>query len=172
MKYFWNMISFQMIWWSQALLVPQNLEWIALSFSAGLLLIHWRWISNHPKLEFKVITLLALTGYLIDLILHTLGFFHLKGGAPYGWILVVWLGFSTTWVHSLRSVILNPWFLGLGSFIFGPLSYYASQELGLMKYNHSLWPSLFFHGVLWSILMFALRQILIHQSLLKESTYE
>lgn len=104
----------------------------ALPAGAVILVLHWRLLGRGAR-EWMFIGGAALLGLAMDLGWQRLGLiaFH-EGGAPGvpPWLVMLWLLFATTLLHSLAWLQTRLWLASVLGAVAGPLSYFAGLEVG------------------------------------------
>lgn len=141
-----NVIGFQLSW--LACVVGGALPG---GMAVGAFLI-WHVRCLHPG-EGRLMLAVTLAGLLMDTLLYHLGIFQFPGhdGALIpAWLMLLWLAFTATLLHSLRVMFVRPWLIGLVSAVAAPLSYYAGSRLGAVDLSeYGVW----IIGLSWGLLM-------------------
>lgn len=141
-----NLASYQAIWWLAALQIVPTLYLFVLS--AILLAIHLSVIRTARKQELGLVLIFATLGYLIDSQILASRIFEFKTESSL-WLFAVWIQFMTTISMSLKSIMLRPILGPTLAAVFGPLSYWAAEKLGVLSYQEPLFQNLAIHGLIW-----------------------
>ena len=152
-----KLIQFQGCW--LAIVFGQAYGLQQQGFAVAALLFAWVLLEDSLwKKELVFGVLLGVGGWSLDCALVRLGLFSfpqfLGDFAPY-WMIALWLSFSLGledfYVFAVRGFRGLRVLMFIGA-ILGPVSYYASEEFGLVFYSRPLWLSLLLHGMLWAVL--------------------
>lgn len=145
-----NAVLYQSIWF---LCVLGREDWIGISLA--LLALHLVWCSQRGS-ELAVMLICSLIGIGFDVTLAIFDVYRFTpdpGWLPIPWWLVVlWLGFTTTLRHALSWFIDRPLLFIVAAAIGAPLSYVAAVRLGAVIFPYgSLATALVLAGV-WAML--------------------
>ena len=103
-------------------------------------------------------------GYLMDSIFSLTGKIDLDpAGESLLYLVCVWLLFASTLNSSMKWLINSP----LKSCLLGiaaPMSYFAAEQFGKVKYSEPLVSSLIIHALLWSFLMLIVHKLYFGQN--------
>jgi hypothetical protein len=151
-----NAAGFQAVWWISVAGAIYSRPYLGAIALAVYLLIHFR-ISSPRHSELKLLFAAAFLGLLVDGIKSGSGFLSYSAAFPALpylaplWIVTMWVGFSATINHSLAWLRNRYLLAALMGAVFGPLSYLAGQNLGVMQFNYPLLPSLAVIGFVWGV---------------------
>lgn len=133
-----NFALYQTGWFACVLGAAFHWPWLGLSCALVLVAIHFllvrdRWV------QFQIVAMAALVGFLVDTSLLWLGVFQFSEGLlvrwlPPPWMTVLWIQFATTFRYSLswlgRRYLLASVFGLMGA----PLAFYAGESLGAVRF--------------------------------------
>ncbi len=141
-----NIIGFQLSWLA---CVIGGSVWGAVTVALFLL---WHLRCLLPG-EWRLMTVLTGVGVLMDTLLYHLGVLQFpgyEGGLIPIWLMLLWLAFTATLLHSLQVMFVRPWLIGLVAAVSAPLSYYAGSRLGAVDLSeYGVW----IIGLSWGLLM-------------------
>ncbi|MGI9507699.1 MAG: DUF2878 domain-containing protein [Geminicoccaceae bacterium] len=146
-----NFILFQSIWFA-AILGQGSLEWLLLL----LLAVHFLLCAD-LKDELKVVLSCAAIGVVADTALTLAGVF-IFDPAPSVlpiplWLIAIWLGFVSTFRHSMSYLLARPMLAIPAAAIMAPLSYIAGMSLGAVSFGLDTASTAVVVGLLWAVLM-------------------
>lgn len=118
---------------------------------------------------------IATIGILVDIVLTRSEIFVFPEHAflPL-WLALLWLGFSTTLVRSLKFLNRHLLLAALFGAIGGPSSYFAGYRFGAVDFGHELIPTLLLLAVIWACLLplfFTLARQLYNEDLTEVSVH-
>jgi len=155
---FYNVVSFYVIWYLCILGAAFHFEKSAISICMVLVLVHFT-VSKKKVQDFLYLIAFVMIGFIVDKLF--LAFHVLKypedtlvwnvDGVPL-WILMLYIGFSTTMNHSLLFVSKHP----LKSFILGGMGGAFSYYLASLRLIVDFPLGLFSYGIIglyWGTLM-------------------
>jgi hypothetical protein len=155
---FYNVVSFYIVWYLCILGASFHFERSAVLISAGLVSIHY-YFSKTKKIDLFYLLIFIFIGFFVDRLFLSFSvlaypketlIWNIKG-VPL-WILMLYVGFSTTMNHSLLFISKRP----LASFIFGGIGGAACYQLaafrGVVDFPLGLL-SLAIIGFYWGIFM-------------------
>lgn len=141
-----NILGFQLSWLA---CVVGGSVWGSITVAVFLL---WHQRCLLPG-EWRLMSALTGVGVLMDTLLYhqgVLGFPGHDGVLIPVWLMLLWLAFSATLLHSLQVMFVRPWLIGLMSAVAAPVSYYAGSQLGAVTFSeYGLW----IIGLSWGVLM-------------------
>ncbi|MDF1762102.1 MAG: DUF2878 domain-containing protein [Oleibacter sp.] len=149
-----NFIGFQVCWFA---CVFGGTLWAA-PLVTLYMLIHTRFANGY---EWRLMTAISLIGIAIDMLWHTLGltaFPDTQSPLIPIWLMLLWLAFSATMLHSLNHFFTRPWLIGLLSMVSAPLSYFAGTRAGAIEITNQGYIAI---ALEWGVLMFL--AALLHQ---------
>lgn len=96
----------------------------------------------------------ATIGLLVDIVLTRSEIFVFSNHAfvPL-WLVLLWFGFSTTLVRSLKFLNRHLLLAALFGAIGGPSSYFAGHRFGAVEFGYELIPTLLLLAVIWACLL-------------------
>ncbi len=157
-KQFLNIILFHISWWIYFICAhSENILGVVANFILYSVL-HFYFVSENKGRDFKMMLSFAISGYLIDFYIFENILFTLKHKTltETFWLFGMWWGFVSCVPYSLEKIIKKP-FLGLPlAALFGPLSYWAGEKIGVLKYSEPLLFYYSLHGLFWALLFFIL----------------
>lgn len=130
-----NLIGFQIGWFSCVLGGANQQPWLGALISAMILLIHIK-RAVHPALEARLIFAALVIGLLFDgllLNLHWISFASVPywpHQLPPPWMIILWGLFASTINISLSWLQNKPWLATLIGAIAGPVAYWSGARLG------------------------------------------
>ncbi|NMP31583.1 DUF2878 domain-containing protein [Thalassotalea sp. M1531] len=140
-----NALLFNISWFGLILMgnsfIPFTFLWLAVHF----------YQCENVKKDLTIVAWVTFIGVVTDSTLTLLGVFEFSSSVfiiPF-WLVALWMSFAATLNHSLRLVAnskLAQKFVGL---IGVPLSYFAGQKLGAVKFGFDVIPSLVILGFVW-----------------------
>ena len=141
-----NILGFQLSWLA---CVVGGSVWGLVTVAAFLL---WHQRCLLPG-EWRLMGALTGVGVLMDTLLYHLGVLQFpgyEGGLIPIWLMLLWLAFTATLLHSLQVMFVRPWLIGLVAAVSAPLSYYAGSRLGAVDLSeYGVW----IIGLSWGLLM-------------------
>ncbi len=158
MKNIFNIIGFQIGWWTCVLGAAKNLPYWGPVVMLLFLAFHFYFFSRDLK-ELKLVLFFAIGGTIIDTGIAYSGLIVYNG--PYSfeyliapmWITAMWCGFVATINHSM-AWLNNKWsFAFLLGAIFGPLSYVTANKFGAVQFSSSIFTTLLILGLIWGASM-------------------
>lgn len=146
-----NFILFQSIWFA-AILGQGTLEWLLML----LLAMHFLLCAD-LKDELKVVLSCTAIGVVADTMLTLAGVF-IFDPAPSVlpiplWLVAIWLGFVSTFRHSMGYLLARPMIAIPAAAIAAPLSYIAGMSLGAVSFGLDVAVTAVVVGLLWVGLM-------------------
>ncbi len=147
-----NAIGFQAIWWLAVLYREQSVPVIM-----ALVALHFYGLSRDRLKEVKLVLGLSLVGIAADWVFvenKFIGFPNHVGIPLY--LVALWLGFSSTVLHSLSWVFKLPVLAFVLGSIGGPLSYFAAGKLGAIEILVPTSEAMVALGAFWSVLFLAI----------------
>lgn len=82
--------------------------------------------------EWRLILAISAGGILLDNLWYQLGFTQFPAGTAFDfipvWLVLLWLGFSATLLHSMNFFFRRPWLIALFASFGAPLSYFAGTR--------------------------------------------
>lgn len=149
-----NAVGFQAGWWLSVLGVMVGLPMLGPVYMLLFLGMHYMFFAS--KQEFYLILLAGVVGTVMDSLYTRSGMLSYGGGyehiwlAPL-WITTMWLGFTATLNHALDWLRERPLLGFLAGAIFGPLSYYSGQKLGVISFHWSAAPATLVLALVWGL---------------------
>ena len=152
-----NAVVFQLGWWIAVLGAGWAYQWIGPLLVACLVCVNV-WSSADPRVTTRIVIVVGLFGTLLDSALSFAGFllFVENPFAPWlcpPWLIALWCLLATTLNGSLRWLAGRNWSAALVGGIFGPLSYYAGQQLGALRLGRNETLSLLLLSILWAVVL-------------------
>ena len=156
---FYNAILFYSIWWGCVLGVKYSYSFLGPVLALFLGCIHFKFISSEFNLkgELNIIAYGGLLGLTVEFLYLHCGLLNYNGYIfensffPPMWIICMWLAFSGTLNHSM-SWMKGRWVLMIVSgALFGPLSYMAGINFGIISFNYNLYASYLAISLVWAI---------------------
>mgnify|MGYP006268675081 CR=1 FL=1 len=160
----WNILAFQITWFSIALSIANDLYWPGISCASIFILSHL--IHHpHPLDEIKLIARVTVIGVILDSALLFAKFIEFKQANAYGldfitpwWMIILWLCFGSTISTSLAWLKNKLILSGICGGIGGVCAYWGGYQLGAISHIEQPY-GLIAIGVLWAI---AFPQMLKH----------
>lgn len=150
---------FQLGWFS-CIMLP---TYAAVAVSCTILAVHLISVP-YPKSELLFILIAAFGGYAMDFSYSLTGMIDLNPGEfSQLYLVCVWLLFSMTLNWSMNYALKTPWRAALLGLL-APLSYYAAQQFGRVKYSQPLYQSMGFHALLWAHYMLIVHKLKFSQN--------
>lgn len=150
-----NALIFQMAWWgilfAEYYKEPAALLFIFLFF-LGLQLIA---IQKNYSRNLVSWLFIGGLGTVMDYFCSLIGVFSLPDNGLHLWLYFIWVLFASTLNHSLSYFLHKKTYALIGGAFFGPLSYMAASQWGLIEYNHSPY-FLTLHCLIWAFLFLSL----------------
>jgi len=155
-----NAVLFQCAWFSCVLLPAQ----IAVIATTVVVLVHLKMTHKKENELFFILSVTAL-GYCMDSVFSLFGRIDLNlSGESTIYLVCVWLIFATTLNSSMSWFLSSPYrSIILG--ILAPVSYYAAQQFGKIKYSEPLVSTMAIHALLWGILMLIVHKMNFDQNI-------
>ena len=153
-----NAVLFQAGWFA-CILLPAH---TALATTVLILLIHFKMTENYDR-ELLLVLGVGAIGYTMDSFASLFGLIDFSpedGSLVY--LVCVWLLFASTLNSSLKWISSKSHFAVIAGFI-APLSYYAAQQFGKVKYSEPL-SSIVIHALLWGLLMLIVHKLYFDQN--------
>lgn len=159
-----NVVGFQIVWLLSVIGAARG-HWlpglIAALFFAGIVL-H---LSTNRRKDMQTAAIALPIGFLMDSLLAFSPVLNFS--SPYPsihwapvWIMALWIGFTFTLNHSLKTIYVNPLYLFLFGFLGGPLAYFiAAQRFQAMFFESGVPVSLLTVGVVWGLGLSLIRWI-------------
>lgn len=152
-----NFVAFQLGWCASVLGAAHNRPWLGPLTVSFLLGMHL-WQIPHAWHAVRFILGVGLLGATIDSVLGYLGILVFRDSliAPWlcpPWLIALWVIFATTLQSSLSWLARRYWIAVFLGGLFGPVSYYAGQELGSLSLGNNVQVTLVTLSVLWALLM-------------------
>lgn len=152
-------VGFKVSWllaaWGAAAGPPLS-YWGALAFFIFLIL-HVLYTRRLWELWFALSV--AFAGTCLDSIYAATGLIHYNGAYP-GlkflapiWITSLWSGLAVTLDHSLQMLIGRPAWTFCIAAIFGPMAYWAGDEMGAIRFSLDAWTTMFILAVPWGVML-------------------
>ncbi|ARN76298.1 hypothetical protein BST96_04430 [Oceanicoccus sagamiensis] len=146
-----NAALFQLGWFACVL----GGDVVAFVVTVAILCIHELFIVN-KRFEWPLITIIALTGFVVDNALTQFGVFSFQSPSllyiPL-WLLCLWVLFATTLNHSLGWLKERLWLAALLGAISGPMSYLAGSKLADVALSTPPLFSMLCISLCWAILL-------------------
>lgn len=155
-----NALLFQAGWFT-CILLP---SFAALICTVIILLIHFKMSENEDR-EMLLVFAVGTAGYFMDSIYSLTGKIDLApGNESMIYLVCVWLLFAASLNSSLK------WFCGtsMKSILLGilaPVSYFAAQQFGKVKYSEPLVSSMLIHALLWGLFMLIVHKVFFGQNI-------
>ena len=149
LKKFVNFINFNLIWTASIFLGNSAFALVVL-----LLVLHLLMMPG-PMNEIKIVMATALIGYSVDCLLTLFGFFsfeQVQGITPL-WLVLLWLGFSSTIGHSLSFLIGKPLLSGLLGGLAGGVTYLSAAHFNAVKLVQTPIVSFVVLALIWAFLL-------------------
>jgi hypothetical protein len=159
-----NILGFQIVWFlcvygaAHSTIVPGLLA--ALIFALVV-----SYLSTHRKRDITTLLIALPMGFIMDSVLAKSGlitFSHSipsENWAPF-WIVCLWIGFSFTLNHSLKSIYAKPILIFLFGFFGAPLAYsIAAYKFGAMAFNGDVLPALTAIACVWGFGLMAMQYL-------------
>ena len=161
-----NILGFQLAWWSCVLGIQNGYSYFGPIIMAVFLSVHLIFFKLNGS-EIVFIGAVGIIGAMVDTAFLQLSFIEYRGlTVPYFaplWIIAMWLGFAATLNHSL-SWLADRWlFAVLLGAIFGPLSYLAGTKFGALNFTPTFF-SITVLVVIWGVaipLLYLLNQKMV-----------
>jgi hypothetical protein len=152
-----NFVAFQVGWFASVLGAAYGRPWLGPVVVSVLLAIHL-WNVADQWATARLLLTVGLIGFVVDSLLGYAGLL-LYRDSPLAlwlcppWLLALWLIFATTLQHSLNWLVGR---YGLAAFlgaVFGPVSYYAGQQLGALQLGGSVPVTVSVLAAVWATLL-------------------
>ncbi len=159
-----NIIGFQLVWFlcvygaSRQTIVPGLIA--ALVFALVVC-----YLSTDRTRDVTTLLLALPMGFIMDSVLAKSGLITFTHAIPSEnwapiWIMCLWLGFSFTLNHSLKSLYAKPIAIFLFGFLGAPLAYsIAAYKFGAMAFTGNLLPALLAIACVWGFGLVALQYL-------------
>ncbi len=152
-----NAVVFQVGWWIAVLGTGWAYHWIGPLLVACLVCVNVC-SSADRRATARIVIVVGLFGTLLDSALSFAGLllFVENPFAPWlcpPWLIALWCLLATTLNGSLRWLAGRDRLAALVGGIFGPLSYYAAQQLGTLRLGRNEALSLLLLSILWAVLL-------------------
>tara|TARA_B100001029_G_C15055821_1_gene454311 strand:+ start:44 stop:1435 length:1392 start_codon:yes stop_codon:yes gene_type:complete len=153
MKNLFNIIGFQLGWWSCVLGVKHELIYMGPLIMLLFLLLHIQYITKNFSKDLILVLFGIMSGLVVDGFLKFTEIIKYQGDvqnallAPI-WILAMWAGFCITVNYSLKWLHKNIILQFLMGFVFGPLSYLAGQKMEVIEFIYNF-QNIFIIAILW-----------------------
>ncbi len=151
-----NVILFQIGWWTCLWAATIKMPWIAAVVTCILLGLHLKFVSDQRMSEAKSILITSLLGIGIDFVLLKSGLFWIQLDQSVFsfpvWLAGMWFLFSSTLSHSMSSFQQRPLWAAVAGGVFGPLSYYVGESFGILNFNEPRYWTFSLFALLWSVL--------------------
>ena len=143
-RWLWfQLISFQSMW---LLLILGGNTWLPVTIV--ILAIHF--VFTPSRFDDCKVLILALGGFVIDLLMMHLGFFSFFAWPV--WLLCLWVAFILNLGHSMRFLRKFKWMYLIGfSALGGVYAYWASWKLGAVDFPEGPLITLSIVAILWGI---------------------
>ena len=157
MKFWGNLIGYQIVWFSAVIGAGRGLWWPGVLAAAAFAL--WQLsTSSQPRAELRLIPVAIVCGTLLDGGLALSGFARyaagepaLFGGAPL-WIVSLWAAFSLTLLHSMTFLLNRPVIAAVFGAIGGPLAYLgAARGWQAIVFVEPRWTALLMLAIGWGL---------------------
>lgn len=150
-----NIISFQLLWWTCVLSAKPGLGFAALLLVIIFTLAHLEWVEDWQQALPLLIT--ALIGCLLDQIGYYMGWISFEYQELWAsyiplWMMALWLAFASTLNVSMRWLQYQPLLAAVLGGIFGPLAYLGSAKLQVIHLPSPIF-SLAWVSLEWAIAM-------------------
>ena len=152
-----NFLLFQAGWWLAA--YHERLSvWPAIV--VAIVMLGMVMIREKSKRPLLFICMGTLTGIAVDSFLLSQGIFQFSAAhagflIPF-WLMLIWLMFAITILTSMQWLNGRPLLAAILGAVFGPLSYYAGEKMGVLSFHDPKALSLTLLAVIWAALMPAL----------------
>ena len=156
-KYFFNIIGFQICWWICVLFSTTNFSYLGPMIMLLYIGVHLLYISDNNIKEFKLIFIAGLIGTIFDSLYIVFNIFSYSSSFSFLplivplWITAMWAGFATTLNHSLFWINKNYYIAFLMGFIFGPISYLTGEAFKAIQFNTTIVNGLGILAISWGI---------------------
>lgn len=152
-----NAVVFQVGWWIAVLGTGWAYHWIGPLLVACLVCVNVS-SSADRRATARIVIVVGLFGTLLDSALSFAGLllFVENPFAPWlcpPWLIALWCLLATTLNGSLRWLAGRDRLAALVGGIFGPLSYYAAQQLGTLRLGPNEPLSLLLLSILWAVVL-------------------
>jgi len=161
MKKIFNIIGFNIVWWSCVLGAVYHYPYIGPTLCLFFIFIHVKYIAINNT-ELRLIIYTSIVGTLVDTSFIMTNLLHYEGGygeniliAPL-WITSMWAGFATCINHSmgwLKGKNFVGFILGV---IFGPLAYITGEKFNVINFNSSIELTITTLALVWGIAIIAI----------------
>jgi len=159
-----NVVGFQIVWLLSEIGAAHG-RWlpgflVALLF-AGIVL-H---LSPDRRRDLHTAAIALPIGFLMDSLLAYSPFLNFSSPFPSVhwapiWIMALWIGFTFTLNHSLKTIYAKPLYLFLFGFLGGPLAYFiAAQRFQAMVFESGIAVCLLMVGIVWGLGLSLIRWI-------------
>lgn len=152
-----NFVAFQIGWFACVLGAAYGRPWLGPVVVSMLLAIHIRNVPDRWA-AFCLVLVVALIGFVVDSLLGYVGLLLYRDSllvlwlCP-PWLLALWLIFATTLQHSLSWLVGRYGLAALLGAVFGPVSYYAGQQLGALQLGGSVPVTVSILAAVWATLL-------------------
>jgi hypothetical protein len=156
-----NLVFFQVSWWSYFYCAysGNNLGTgvVFLLYS----LLHFQFVSEHRMRDFKLMLILGILGYLTDLFIFEGLLFSMqhKSFVSTFWLFGMWWGFISSLPYGLKKILRQPVTAGILGALFGPISYWAGEKVGVLAYFRPLWLYYGAHGLFWGLCLYGFSRL-------------
>ena len=152
-----NIVSFYVYWYLCILGPSRDSYYIGPIVALIYFSLHFIYVKNKLN-NFKIFMMCGVLGIFFESVLYYSGFIHYRGilvdkfNIIPLWVVILWLGFGLTLLHSFR------WILGkyTTSLILGgtitPLFYLSAHKINSIVLNYNLFHSYVILAILWAII--------------------
>ncbi len=153
-----NLLLFQINWWVYFLCAyTENFLGALFNFLIYSAL-HFFLISENRLRDLKIMLGFGLAGYFLDFFVFENLLFSMKHKTFEAtfWLFGMWWGFMSCVPYSLRKLIQKPIWAFVMAALFGPLSYWAGEKVGVLSYYQPIELYYGIHGLFWAFFFWAL----------------
>ena len=162
MKIAFNAIGFQLGWWLSVVGVMIDLPLLGPLYMVIFLGVHYSLFASNR--EMLLILIAGAGGTFVDGLYGRSGILRFESGyehiwlAPL-WITAMWTGFTATLNHALKWLKGRPVLGFVMGAIFGPLSYFSGEKLGVITVLWSWTSTSLILALVWGTAILALYQL-------------
>lgn len=157
MKFWLNLILFQLGWFASVLGAAKGLPWLGPVFTALWMVYHLRSLGNLRRAEIRLLLVAALLGWISDSLILSTGWIEFPARTQFGlwsplWMVALWVNLAAT-LRGAMAWLQGRYILSalLGAAA-GPMAYWSGSRLGAMNLLNAE-AALFAIAIEWGLAM-------------------
>lgn len=162
MKFWGNLIGYQIVWFSAVIGAGRGLWWPGVSAAAIFVTLHFALCRQTPAqraVDLRLMSVALVCGLIMDgglarsgLVDYAADPLALPSGSPPLWILSIWAAFALTLRHSMTFLLGRPLLALLLGAVGGPLAYLgAARGWGAIVFAEPRWMAIIALTIGWAI---------------------